>query len=98
MTVEEARKLIDLFLDDDLPMELASEFKQAMFEDAELRNEVSSLRQVRETISAAFEGDAMRDDERARVLSRILIDSGARVSQDEFVAPPRQLPLFRQGA
>lgn len=92
MTIEEARKLIDLFLDDDLPMELASEFKQAMFDCDELRAEVASLRQARESMWMAYEGDAMTDEERCRVVGRILAEAAAARHPD-FTESPDQLRL-----
>jgi anti-sigma factor RsiW len=93
MNIEEARKLIDLFLDDDLPMELASEFKQAMFESPELRAEVASLRQSREALWLAYEGDSMSEDERCRVLSRIVAESAGLRDTNEFAVSPGQLRL-----
>lgn len=92
MTVEVAKKLIDLFLDDELPMELASEFKHLMFENEELRAEVASLRQLRESLCSAFEGDAMTEEERCRVLSRIIAEAACDL-QAPFVESPGQLTL-----
>lgn len=92
MTVTEATKLIDLFLDDELPMELASEFKQVMFENDDLREEVASLRQTKECLTGAYEGDGMTDVERMRVLSRILAETGV-VRVDSLGARWRQLAL-----
>lgn len=93
MNIEEAKKLIDLFLDDDLPMELASEFKQAMFESPELRAEVASLRQSREALWLAYEGDSMNEEERCRVLSRIVAESAGLRDTNEFEVSPGQLRL-----
>jgi hypothetical protein len=98
MTVEEARKLVDLFLDDELPMELASEFKQVMFENVDLRDEVSSLRQNKEALATSFEGDSMTEDERLRVFSRIIADSAALRGPEPLVPNPRQLSLPLSGA
>ncbi len=98
MNVNDARKLIDLFLDDELPAELASEFKQAMFDSPELRSEVASLRQSREALWLAYDGDWMTEDERCRVLCRILGE--AAISQGETAYDPApaqlQLPLRKE--
>lgn len=76
MTIEHAKKLVDLFVDDELPMELATEFKQAMFENSELRDEVAALRQTKEVLADAFRGEGMTPVEDARVRARIFGDLG----------------------
>lgn len=92
MTKEEAAKLVDLFVDDELPMELASEFKQAMFEHPELRAEVSALRQSKEQLLDSHSGDEMTEGERLRVLSRILMTLAAE-KDHEFQLPNMQMNL-----
>ncbi|MCH8275474.1 MAG: hypothetical protein IH851_11870 [Armatimonadetes bacterium] len=91
MTPEQAWKLIDLFLDDELPMDLASEFKQAMFEDTALREEVSSLRHVREALSEALANDEMTEEQRHRVYARIIAETAA--ASETLQAPSTQLSL-----
>lgn len=82
MTKEEAAKLVDLFVDDELPMELASEFKQTMFEHPELRAEVTMLRQTKEQFLDSHQSDQMTEAERLRVLSRILTILAAERDMD----------------
>lgn len=91
MTLEEALNLVDLFVDDELPMELVSEFKQLMFENEQLREEVVSLRKMKETLQQSKKDDEMTEDERVRVFSRIIAEVGA--SQTEYYEHPRQLEL-----
>jgi anti-sigma factor RsiW len=61
------RNLIDLYLDDELPVELASEFMQAMHEDDDLAEEVAARRKMRDLLREAFEKDEMTDEQYARV-------------------------------
>ncbi|HWP30198.1 MAG TPA: hypothetical protein VNK96_00500 [Fimbriimonadales bacterium] len=91
MTVEEALNLVDLYIDDELPMELVSEFKQLMFENEKLREEVVSLRKIKETLHESKSVDEMTEDERVRVFSRIIAEIGA--SRAEYYGHPRQLEL-----
>lgn len=72
MKLEEALKIVDLFIDDELPVELASEFKQAMFEHTALREEVSSLRAIKEQLEEALKADAMSAAVKEGVYARIL--------------------------
>lgn len=76
MTLDDAKKFVDLFVDDELPMELATEFKQAMFENSELRDEVASLRQTKEAVTEAFASDGISPVEDARVRARIFGELG----------------------
>jgi anti-sigma factor RsiW len=77
MTNNDFRKLIDLFLDDELPLELALDFKQAMFSDPDLRSEVTEARKSKETVAEAFADDAMTEIERHRVYARIVAHTAA---------------------
>ena len=91
MTTYDSKKLIDLFLDDELPLELSLEFKQAMFSDPELSAEVSEARKAKEVLTDAFAGDAMSEQERTRVFAKILTES-----YDLHRAPQLDLPLSGQ--
>jgi len=92
VTIAEAMNLVDLYLDDELPMELVSEFKQLMFENEQLRDEVISLRRIKETLQESKSEDEMTEVERVRVFSRIIAEIGA--SQAEYSrVHPRQLEL-----
>jgi anti-sigma factor RsiW len=95
MKIEEAKKLVDLFVDDELPMELASEFKQAMFEDAELREEVAELRNTKSTLLLGFEGFQMTDDEHNRIRCRILMELGISETPHHANIRQMQLPIGR---
>lgn len=75
MTTQDCIKLMDLFLDDELPLELTLEFKEAMFSDPELGSLVGEARRAREALTNAFAADAMTDEERQRVFARIAIES-----------------------
>jgi hypothetical protein len=81
MNTDDLRKLMDLFLDDDLPLELSLEFKQAMFSDHKLSAEVSEARRVKEMVSAAYREEFMTDTERQRVLARISAGMSAYEAQ-----------------
>ena len=95
MTVEDAKKLIDLFIDDELPMELASEFKQVMFENPGLRDEVSSLRATKDTLGEAYAADRMSEAERTRVFSRII--AGMAIQPVESISAAQlKLPHLRE--
>lgn len=99
MTTNDLKKLIDLFLDDELPLELQLEFKQAMFADAELSTEVSEARKAKEALNDAFCDDAMGEDERQRVYGRIIVEIAAQGSREtQFDLPYSgqfQLPIPR---
>ncbi len=92
MTKEEAAKLIDLFVDDELPMELASEFKQTMFENPDLRADVSALRQTKDQLLDSYSNDEMTEAERLRVMSNILSTLAAEKDL-EVQMPSLQLNL-----
>lgn len=93
MTIEEAKKLVDLFVDDELPMELAGEFKQAMFEHSDLREEVSALRQTKEAFSAAFSHDAMTPAEFVSVEAKIYCELGIPTGFSPPIARQMRLPI-----
>ena len=93
MTLEEAKRLTDLFIDDELPAELASEFKHCMFEHSELRDEVSSLKQTRDWMTDAFANDKVTESERLRIFSRILAESGALARMETRESAGYQLHL-----
>ena len=99
MTTNDLRKLIDLFLDDELPLELQLEFKQAMFSDAQLSAEVSEARKAKEALLDAFGRDGMAEDERQRVYSRLIVEMAAQGSREtQFDLPYSgqfQLPIPR---
>ncbi len=95
MKIEDAKKLVDLFVDDELPMELASEFKQAMFEDAELREEVAELRNTKSMLQQGFEGFEMSDDEHNRIRRRILMELGVSETPHYPNIRQMQLPIGR---
>lgn len=92
MTVQDAYKLVDLFLDDELPLELSLEFKELMFSDAKLAEEVSSRRQTREMFTDAFADDKIKEEERSRIYSAILAAAAAE-SQMRFWSPQFALPF-----
>ena len=87
-------KLIDLYLDDELPLELVLEFKQEMFANADLSAEVSSLREAQEQLKLAYEGDQMTDEENSRVFGRIVAETAAFRLQPE-AAMQLGLPLLQ---
>ncbi|MBA3725882.1 MAG: hypothetical protein H0W86_05380 [Armatimonadetes bacterium] len=98
MTTNDCRKLIDLFLDDELPLELNLEFKEMMFSDPALSAEVAESRRTREAVAAAYAKDWMREDERQRVFARITAEVSAadinRASQlDLPLSGQFQLPI-----
>ena len=72
MNKEFAKKLIDLYLDDQLDVELASDFREAMRDDPALDAEVTSLRATREALMKVYGRDAMTNDENRRVYLRIM--------------------------
>ncbi|MGI8924096.1 MAG: anti-sigma factor family protein [Fimbriimonadales bacterium] len=77
MNTNDCRKLIDLFLDDELPLELNLEFKEMMFSDSALSAEVAESRRTREAVAAGYANDGMREDERQRVFARIAAEVSA---------------------
>lgn len=93
MTTYDSKKLIDLFLDDELPLELVSEFKEAMFSDPELSAEVSAARKAKDAVAEAFANDAMSEIERQRVFARLIAEAAA---QDMQRATQLDLPLNDQ--
>lgn len=72
MTSEFAKKLIDLYLDDHLDIGLATEFREAMRNDASIAAEVEELRKAREALLSVYARDAMNNDENRRVYGRIM--------------------------
>lgn len=72
MKNEFAKKLIDLYLDDHLDIELATEFREAMRNDPAIAEEVESLRTMRASLFATYATDAMNNDENRRVYARIM--------------------------
>jgi len=99
MTTNDLRKLTDLFLDDELPLELQLEFKQAMFSDPELSAEVSEARKAKEALAEAYAEDHMAEDERQRVYSRLIVEMAAQGQREtQFDLPYSgqfQLPIPR---
>jgi anti-sigma factor RsiW len=75
MTNEFAKKLIDLYLDDHLDVDLATEFREAMRKDPRLDAEVTGLRATREALLRAHSSDLMMNDENRRVYLRIMRDA-----------------------
>jgi anti-sigma factor RsiW len=72
MTNEFAKRLIDLYLDDHLDVDLATEFREAMRTDPAIAEEVDSLRKMRTALMAAYARDTMTNDENRRVYGRIM--------------------------
>lgn len=87
-------QLIELFLDDELPVELASEFKQAMFEDPGLREEVAERRAAREALAEHCADDGPTRAEFERIRGRVNAFAGA-VSVGR-VSTQLELPLNRE--
>ncbi len=98
MTLETAKQLIDLYLDDELPVELVSEFKQVMFESTELREEVAELRRTKEMLLESFKDEEMTDSERIRVFAKICADSGITTSETLHIVHQLTLPIQNQGS
>lgn len=87
------RNLIDLYLDDELPVELASEFMQAMHEDDELAQEVAARRKMRDLLHSAFD-EEMTTEQYVRV--RETVRHRARelgYSWRKWQGPQMELPL-----
>lgn len=95
MKLEEALKIVDLFIDDELPVELASEFKQAMFEHPALREEVSSLRAVKEQLEEAMRADAMTAAVKEEVYARIVAETAhlRHAAADRATSTQMRLPF-----
>lgn len=93
MTTYDLKKLIDLFLDDELPLELSLEFKEAMFADAELRAEVAEARRAQKALAESFAEDRMTEQEYSRVFSRVTVEAAAL---DLHRAAQLDLPLNGQ--
>lgn len=72
MTNEFAMKLIDLYLDDHLDVDLATEFRESMRNDPSIADEVDSLRKMRTELLSTYARDAMTNDENRRVYGRIM--------------------------
>lgn len=72
MNNEFAKRLIDLYLDDQLDVELASDFREAMRDDPALDAEVAGLRETRKAMTQAYGRDEMTNDENRRVYLRIM--------------------------
>jgi len=72
MNNEFAKRLIDLYLDDQLDVELVSDFREAMRFDPALNAEVASLRDTREQLMKVYGRDEMTNDENRRVYLRIM--------------------------
>lgn len=88
------RNLIDLYLDDDLPVELASEFMQAMHEDDDLAQEVAARRKMRDLLYTTFEKDSMTEEQYERVkqvVQRRALELG--YSWRRWQGPQMELPL-----
>ncbi|MER3412638.1 MAG: hypothetical protein C4341_00035 [Armatimonadota bacterium] len=88
------RSLIDLYLDDELPVELASEFMQAMHEDDDLAQEVAARRKMRDLIHAAYDEDDMTEEQYVRVAQAVrqrALELG--YSWRRWQGPQMELPL-----
>ena len=72
MKPEFAKRLIDLYLDGHLDVDLSTEFREAMRDDAALADEVESLRTTRDLLMQTYGADAMNHDEHNRVYLRIM--------------------------
>ncbi len=72
MTKEEARRLMDLYLDEELPVELMSEFNEVLQGSPELQQEVASFRRVRQEVTRALEAPFADGQWKRRVLHRLL--------------------------
>jgi len=88
------RSLIDLYLDDELPVELASEFMEAMHEDDELAAEVAARRKMHDLLHAAYDADDMTAEQYMRVsqaVRRRALELG--YSWRRWQGPQMELPL-----
>jgi hypothetical protein len=72
MNNEFAKKLIDLYLDGHLDVDLATEFREAMRLNPELDKEVNELRATRAELMRVYGGDAITHDENHRIYLRIM--------------------------
>lgn len=72
MTTEFATKLIDLYLDGHMDLEMVSDFREAMRADATLAAEVDELRETRAKLLKVCGGDVMTNDENRRVYQRLM--------------------------
>lgn len=72
MTKEEAYRLIDLYLDEELPVELMSEFNEVLQGSPELQKELEALRWTKHQMRGALEVPASEGQWRNRVLQRLV--------------------------
>jgi hypothetical protein len=72
MNTDLASKLIDLYLDGHLDLDLVRDFREAVRNDSGLAHEVESLRNTREFLLNVYGKDAMSHDENRRVYQRIM--------------------------
>ncbi len=72
MTKEEARRLIDFYLDEELPMELMSEFHEVLQDSPELQQELATFRFVRQLVGQAMEVPLVDGQWKKRVLHQLL--------------------------
>lgn len=96
MNTEFAKKLIDLYVDDQLDEELVREFREAMLADKELSNEVESLQQARTSLQRAYQFDQMSHDENMRVLKRIAGDLDPTVQPFIRIREQLEIPWSEQ--
>ncbi len=88
------RSLIDLYLDDELPVELASEFMEAMHEDDELAAEVAARRKMHDLIHAAYDADDMTAEQYMRVSQAVRLRAlELGYSWRRWQGPQMELPL-----
>lgn len=93
MSTHEVKNLIDLFVDDELSLEQATEFREAMFKDPELEAEVNAYREGKRVFWEAFASDKMTTEEHKRVCARIMAEA---LAPDIHRAPQLGLPLTDQ--
>ena len=91
MNTELAKKLIDLYLDGNMDLEMVGEFREAMRQDQALATEVNDLRTTRDLLMQTYAADAMSHDESLRVYRRVMraADPSGRALQN----PAEQLEI-----
>ena len=91
MNIELAKKLIDLYLDGHMDLEMVGEFREALRGDRTLAAEVDSLRSTRDMLLQMYATDAMTHNENQRVYHRIMrsADPNGRALQN----PASQLEI-----
>lgn len=93
MTSEQARRLFDAALDDELPADARLDFHQALAEDADLKSDFEALREVVHG-AAALQQATPSVDLLASVQEKLRARSGGRFYRDRFAEKQGRSPLL----